>query len=77
MGLISQRQLLPGIVVVGTFIFFVLTLAGLIETSIQMFGTSGGVNGNCNLYVLSMPFTGVSIDTLAYLEQKNICKFSW
>lgn len=74
MVLIAQRMLLPGIVIVGCFIFVVLNLTALIETSIQLFGPNGGVNGNCNLYVLSMPFTGVSIDTLAYLEQKNICK---
>lgn len=67
-------MLLPGIVIVGCFIFFVLTLTGLIQTSIILFGPNGGVNGNCNLYVISMPFTGVSVDTLAYLEQKNICR---
>jgi hypothetical protein len=45
--------------------------------SIQLFGPDGGVNNNCNTYVFSMPFTGVSVDTLAYLEQKNICMNLW
>ncbi|MCJ1236238.1 hypothetical protein MMC14_004216 [Varicellaria rhodocarpa] len=75
-GLISQRQLLPGIVILGTFILFVLWLTGLVETSIQLFGPSGSVNTNCNLYVTGMPFKGPSIATLAYLEQKSIC-MSW
>jgi len=76
MVLIARRQLLPGIVLIGSFIFAVLNLAGVIEMSIQLFGPDGGVNNNCNTYVFSMPFTGVSVDTLAYLEQKNICQ-SW
>ena len=73
--LISQRMLLPGIIVLGSFILFVLWLTGLIETSIQLFGPSGSVNGNCQLYVTGQPFTGVSINTLAWLEQNNICKW--
>ncbi|MCJ1402880.1 hypothetical protein MMC11_006101 [Xylographa trunciseda] len=76
MVLIMQRQLLPGIVIVFSFILFVLWLAGLIETAIEFLGPGGGVNGNCNLYVLGQSFSGVSIDTLAYLEQKSICQ-SW
>ena len=74
MILIMQRQLLPGIVIVFSFILFVLWLAGLIETAIEFLGPNGGVNGNCNLYVLGQSFSGVSIDTLAYLEQKSICE---
>lgn len=55
-----------------------LWLAGLIETAIQLFGPSGSVNGNCNLYVLGMPVTGTSNleGALAYMEQKSICQ-SW
>ncbi|MCJ1256707.1 hypothetical protein MMC24_004531 [Lignoscripta atroalba] len=74
--LISQRMLLPGIVIIGSFILFVLWLTGLIQTSIMLFGPVGSVNGNCNLYVTSQPFTGPSLNTLAYLQQKNICQ-SW
>ena len=72
--LISQRMLLPGIIILGSFILFVLWLTGLIETSIQLFGPTGSVNGNCQLYVTGEPFTGESINTLAWLEQNNICK---
>ncbi|MCJ1372970.1 hypothetical protein MMC20_004196 [Loxospora ochrophaea] len=74
--LISQRMLLPGIVILGSFILFVLWLTGLIETSIQLFGPVGSVNGNCNIYVTSDPSTGVTDNTLAWLEQSNICN-SW
>lgn len=76
MVLIAQRQLLPGIVIVFSFILFVLWLAGLIETSIQFLGSGGGVNGNCNTYVLGESFSGISINTLAWLETKSLCRLS-
>ncbi|APA13933.1 hypothetical protein SS1G_11278 [Sclerotinia sclerotiorum 1980 UF-70] len=74
--LISQRQLLPGIVILGTFILFVLWLVGLIVWSIELWGPSGSVNGNCNLYVTANPQTGASTATLAWLLQHSICQ-SW
>ncbi|KAI9822385.1 MAG: hypothetical protein M1827_000104 [Pycnora praestabilis] len=72
--LIGQRMLLPGIVIIGSFILFVLWLTGLIETSIQLFGPSGSVNANCQNYVTNQQFSGQSINTLAWLEQNNICQ---
>lgn len=68
--LISQRQLLPGIVVLGSFILFVLWLTGLIETSIQLYGPKGSVNSYCNAY---RPSHGPSAATLAWLETQGIC----
>lgn len=70
LGLASQRYLIPGAIILGSFILFVLWLTGLIETSIQLYGSGSNINGNCqNL----QKFTGVSIDTLAWLTQNNIC----
>lgn len=71
--LIQQRQLLPGIVVLGSFILFVLFLTGLIETSIQLYGPTGSVNSYCNLY---RPSSGVANGqaTLAWLETQGICQ---
>ncbi|KAL8999630.1 MAG: hypothetical protein Q9169_001590 [Polycauliona sp. 2 TL-2023] len=71
LGLISQRQLLPGIVVLGSFILFVLYLTGLIETSIQLYGPSGAVNSFCG----SRPNTEVidSMQTAVYLANLSIC----
>lgn len=74
--LISQRQLLPGIVVMGSFILFVLWMVGLIVISIELWGPTGSVNGNCNLYVTGAESSGPSTATLAYLEQHSICKYS-
>ncbi|KAG4026184.1 hypothetical protein MFRU_044g00530 [Monilinia fructicola] len=74
--LISQRQLLPGIVILGSFILFVLWFVGLIVWSIQLWGPTGSVNGNCNLYVTADPQSGATTSTLAWLEQKSICQ-SW
>jgi hypothetical protein len=74
--LISQRQLLPGIVVMGSFILFVLWMVGLIVISIELWGPSGSVNGNCNLYVTGASSSGPNINTLAYLEQHSICEYS-
>ena len=72
--LMAQRALLPGIVVIGSFILFVLWLTGLIKTSIVLWGPEGSVNDNCSRYVSGMPFSGQSVNTLAWLEQNGICK---
>ncbi len=70
--LILQRQLLPGIVVLGSFILFVLYITGLIETSIQLYGPTGSVNSYCNKY---RPAKGVKDGeaTLAWLATQGIC----
>lgn len=72
--LIANRMLLPGIVMLGSFILFVLWITGLIETAIIDFGPTN-VNANCGSYVMGTPSTGVSVDTLAWLALINICKF--
>lgn len=74
--LISQRQLLPGIVIMGAFMLFVLWTVGLIVISVQLWGPIGSVNANCEFYVNSMQSTGPSTDTLGWLEQRSICQ-SW
>jgi hypothetical protein len=76
LGLIVQRRLLPGVLMIGSFILLVLYLTGLIETAIQLFGPAGDINSKCQTYVFSMPSTGLSIDTLGWLEQNSICQ-SW
>jgi hypothetical protein len=68
--LISQRQLLPGIVIMGSFILFILWMVGLVVYSIELWGPNG-VNGTCQLLPGS---AGVSGDTLAWLEQHSICE---
>ena len=73
--LISQRQLLPGIVIMGTFILFILWVVGLIVVSVELWGPSG-VNSNCQLYVSVQESRGQSVDTLAWLEQHSICELS-
>ncbi|EHK99650.1 hypothetical protein M7I_4527 [Glarea lozoyensis 74030] len=72
--LISQRQLLPGIVIIGSFILFVLWLVGLIVISIQLWGPSGSVNSNCQMYVSGQGVRGANTATLAWLEQNSIWK---
>jgi hypothetical protein len=73
--LISQRSLLPGIVILGAFILFVLWLVGLIVTSIEFWGPTGNVNTECNIFVTGQNTNGATIETLAWLEQHSICKF--
>ncbi len=68
--LISQRQLLPGIVILGSFILFVLWLVGLIVISVELWGANN-INSNCSSFVKSTK--GPSQQTLAYLEQHSIC----
>jgi hypothetical protein len=72
--LISQRQLLPGIVIMGTFILFVVWIVGLIVTSIELWGPTGSVNSNCQIYVMQDESSGSSLETLAWLEQHSICE---
>jgi len=74
--LISQRQLLPGIVILGAFILFVLWMVGLIVVSIELWGPAGDVNSSCQLYVNDNSQNGATISTLAWLEQRSICQ-SW
>jgi len=73
--LISQRQLLPGIVIMGSFILFILWLVGLIVYSIELWGPNG-VSSNCSLYVNGANSKGANVNTLAWLEQSSICQ-SW
>ncbi|KAI1456106.1 arginase-like protein [Annulohypoxylon moriforme] len=74
--LISQRRLLPSIVILGSFMFFVLWMVGLIVVSIELWGPVGSVSSNCNLLVWSQSPTGNNQGTLAWLEQRSICQ-SW
>lgn len=80
--LAARRILIPGVILLGSFILFVLWLTSLIETSIQLYGPQGNVNSNCNSYVTGQEYTGVSVETLAWLTQSNICScwraiFAW
>ncbi|KAF2237448.1 hypothetical protein EV356DRAFT_574233 [Viridothelium virens] len=73
--LIMQRRLLPGLVLLGAFILLVLYIVGAIETGIQLFG-AGNVSSACQNSVVNNQSTGVSVNTLAWLEQNSICQ-SW
>ena len=77
-ALIYQRRLLPGLVMIGSFILLVLYLTGLIETAIQLFGPAGDINGNCQRFVTSHKneYKGPSTTTLAWLQQNSVCQ-SW
>lgn len=77
-GLVFQRRLQPGVVILGSFILVALYITGLIETAIQVFGSppQGSINGNCQKYVFGAPSYDVSLQTLAFLEQQGICQ-SW
>jgi len=79
--LAARRLLIPGGILLGSFILLVLWVTTLIETAIQLYG-DGNVNTNCNNYVTGQEYTGVSIETLAWLTQNNICacwkaSFAW
>ncbi|KAI5859827.1 hypothetical protein GGS23DRAFT_262688 [Durotheca rogersii] len=74
--LIAQRRLLPSIVIIGSFICFVLWMVGLIVISIELWGPVGSVSSNCNLLVWSQSPTGNNQATLAWLQERSICQ-SW
>ncbi|KAJ5888033.1 hypothetical protein N7495_008074 [Penicillium taxi] len=71
--LIARHFLLPGILILGSFILFVLWLTGLIETALQLYSIKGNVNDNCQIYVVENVSRGNNIDTLAWLTQSTIC----
>ncbi|THC99887.1 hypothetical protein EYZ11_000585 [Aspergillus tanneri] len=71
--LAAQRFLLPGIIIIGSFILFVLWLTGLIETSLQMYGVVANVNDNCKIYVDDNHFGGDNLQTMAWLTQSTLC----
>lgn len=73
--LIAQRRLLPGVMMLFSFILLVLFITGIIGTAMQLFG-GPSINNQCNTYVFSRKITGPSADTLAWLQQQNICKSS-
>ncbi|KAJ6096188.1 hypothetical protein N7486_006934 [Penicillium sp. IBT 16267x] len=73
LGLIASQLLLPGILILGSFILFVLFLTGLIETSLQLYGVEANINSNCQIYVEDNRSRGNNINTLAWLTQITIC----
>ena len=73
--LAAQRLLLPGLIIIGSFVLFVLWLTGLIETSLQMYGVVGSVNDGCRNQVDGNGLRGENIEALAWLTQITICKF--
>ena len=73
---IAQRKLLPGTMMLLSFILLVLFIAGIIGTAIQLFA-GPNINNQCNTYVFNNDVDGPNMDTLAFLQQRNICKYSW
>ncbi|CAM1508869.1 Fc.00g026080.m01.CDS01 [Cosmosporella sp. VM-42] len=74
--LIAERRLLPAIVMIGAFMLFVLWVVGLIVIAIELFGPNGSVQSVCNNEVFNRSPKGQSEETLAWLQQRNICQ-SW
>ncbi|KAK2593653.1 hypothetical protein QQS21_008657 [Conoideocrella luteorostrata] len=74
--LIANRRLLPAIVMLGALILFVMWLVGLVVVSVQLWGPNGSIQSTCNLQVFNRNPHGQSQETLAWLQQRNICQ-SW
>ncbi|KAJ5020723.1 hypothetical protein J3E73DRAFT_359096 [Bipolaris maydis] len=70
---IAQRKLLPGVMMLFSFILLVLFLAGVIGTAIQLFA-GPNINNQCNTYVFNTDPRGPTMETLAFLQQRNICQ---
>lgn len=74
MWLIMMRQLLPGIVIVGSFMCFVLWVAGLVQIGIELYGPGLNINQVCITWVNNAyPAKVQTIEMLAWITQKNIC----
>lgn len=70
---IAQRKLLPSVMMLFSFILLVLFLAGVIGTAIQLFA-GPNINNQCNTYVFNNDARGPTMETLAFLQQRNICQ---
>ncbi|CAO2656088.1 Nn.00g048910.m01.CDS01 [Neocucurbitaria sp. VM-36] len=70
---IAQRKLLPGTMMLLSFILLVLFIAGIIGTAIQLFA-GPNINNQCNTYVFGDDSSGANLNTLAFLQQRNICQ---
>lgn len=70
---IAQRKLLPATMMLLSFILLVLFIAGIIGTAIQLFA-GPNINNQCNTYVFNDDASGPNVDTLAFLQQRNICQ---
>ncbi|KAL1973916.1 hypothetical protein VTN31DRAFT_5476 [Thermomyces dupontii] len=71
--LAARHFLLPGIIMLGSFVLFVLWLTGLVESALQMYGAKADVNADCQNFVSNMPYRGNTVEALAWLTQNNIC----
>ncbi|KAF1811264.1 hypothetical protein P152DRAFT_489629 [Eremomyces bilateralis CBS 781.70] len=71
-----NHRLVPGVMLIASFVFVVLWITGIIGTAIQLFGPQGNVSANCQTYVNARKAGGVSLNTLAWLQQRSICS-SW
>lgn len=69
---IAQRKLLPSTMMLLSFILLVLFIAGIIGTAIQLFA-GPNINNQCNTYVFNDNVSGPNTNTLAFLQQRNIC----
>ncbi|KAK7432241.1 hypothetical protein QQZ08_001186 [Neonectria magnoliae] len=74
--LIAQRRLLPAIVMIGAFMLFIMWLVGLVIVAIQLFGSDNSIQSVCNIQVFGRNPKGQNEETMAWLQQKNICQ-SW
>jgi hypothetical protein len=73
LALTARRLLIPGLILLGAFILFVLWLTLLIETALQLYGPRANVNADCLNRIERQPFSGTTIETLQFLTQTNIC----
>jgi hypothetical protein len=71
----NNDALTPGICMLFCAVLFTLYLTGLIETGVQLFG-NGHVALNCQTYVNNVNIVGPGVNTLAWLEENNICPSS-
>ena len=67
---------MPNVMILLSFILLVLFITGIIATAIQLFGPDGNINGECQRYVNNNRPFGPTVNTLAWLQQKNICELA-
>ena len=74
--LYAAHLLLPILVMIASFILFVLWITGLIKQSIELWGPQGSINDYCVRFVYNDSIwatEGRNRDTFARIQQETVC----
>lgn len=69
-----NRNLIPGVIIMLSILFFALYITSTIETGLILFGPGNNVDKQCRNAINGNPIYGQTVATLAWLELNMICE---